>query len=339
MLRLFQSIFEKGGAAPGNRYPETLVTKAIERAIDGTDPRLRAVPGYERKLRPAVTRAIGHVVALVEGLPPSVEVSGAGYQADPRLALFFISPDHMREVVSADQALRDFLDTREGRVAEHITALLLLQIEERHVLGVETEGGIERRDVPQVTVSFGGRRLLDPAASEEVARRLLRRRAFDHLLGIALGHIITAAKERAELGQARTLLRRKLNVLKSAGWSFEPGEEGHQETPASIEAKVEDIERQLRALGGETGALGVYLDRLIEVLEGAERQLWKESRSLIVDRMGIKREQPSESAPEVSLEELHNAAGRTAIVLPIGIPRGEVRVRGDFVTEAKRYLG
>ena len=46
MLRLFQSIF--GKSATKGSYPESLVKAAIERAVDGTDPWIRAVSGYKK---------------------------------------------------------------------------------------------------------------------------------------------------------------------------------------------------------------------------------------------------------------------------------------------------
>ena len=59
MLRIFYSIF--GGDEEAGRYPDTLIKAAIERAVDGTDPWLRGLSGYPRKLRPAVLHAIDHV--------------------------------------------------------------------------------------------------------------------------------------------------------------------------------------------------------------------------------------------------------------------------------------
>ena len=69
MLKLFQSMFRPGADKLGT-YPEDLIERAVERAVDGTDRRLRAVSGYKKSLRPAVIRAIDHVVALVDALPP-----------------------------------------------------------------------------------------------------------------------------------------------------------------------------------------------------------------------------------------------------------------------------
>ena len=61
MLKLFQSIFRPGADKLG-AYPEDLIERAIERAVDGTDRRLRAVSGYKKSLRPAVVHAIETLV-------------------------------------------------------------------------------------------------------------------------------------------------------------------------------------------------------------------------------------------------------------------------------------
>jgi hypothetical protein len=55
--------------------------------------------------------------------------------------------------------------------------------------------------------------------------------------------------------------------------------------------------------------------------------------------MGIKRERATDTAPEIVLDELHSATGRTAIMLPVSIPPGELRPRSDLLAEAQRYLG
>ena len=73
MLKLFQSIF--GGGEQRGRYPESLIEAAIERTVDGTDPRLRALFGYKKHLRPSVIHAIDHVVALVNSIPAPLDAT------------------------------------------------------------------------------------------------------------------------------------------------------------------------------------------------------------------------------------------------------------------------
>ena len=53
MFRLLESIF--GGKGRRDAVvDEQIVTRALERLVDGTDPRLRTVPRYRSALRPAV---------------------------------------------------------------------------------------------------------------------------------------------------------------------------------------------------------------------------------------------------------------------------------------------
>lgn len=90
MLQLFQSIF---GASPDAAapYPPEL----IERAVDGTDPRLRALSGYRKKLRSAVIHAIDHVVTMVDGLPPALDLNPRSYGVDPEITAYFASKDEI----------------------------------------------------------------------------------------------------------------------------------------------------------------------------------------------------------------------------------------------------
>lgn len=338
MFELFRSFFATGGPAAG-KYPESLVTFAIERAVDGTDPRLRALPGYTRKLKGAVVHAIDHVIALVEGLPPAMDATRQSFGEDRRLAGYFPTADRLQEVLGAGGVLGDFVQRTGGIGSDRIVALMMMEKQERTVLGVEQQGDMVVYDVPQVTVGFSNHRLVDPADAEAETRRLLKRRAFDHLLGIALGRIEAAGKARAGLEQQCRLLGRKLRTLQAGGWTFDPAGAGQTADLPRLEAQLEDIQKQLRELGSDTGTLKFHLDTLNDVLGRAEEQLWTTHQSVIVDRKGVKREQPSDDAIELEFPELNNADGRRAVALLLSIPRGEVRRRSDRLADAQRYLG
>lgn len=338
MLGLFQSIFGTA-AVEGGRYPDELVHRAIERAVDGTDPRLRALPRYQKPLREAVIHALDHVVRLVEQLPPPAEISRQRYGTDPQLCAFFASVEHMQHVFNTDHALSDFLVGPAGPLSERVVALLLMEKQERRVLGMDLEGEILRRDVPQVTVNFTGHRLLDPTSTEEETRRLLKRRAFDHLLSLALRRIVSDRVQRADLEEQRTLLRRKLKALQDGRWGFEAADRRKKPDVAELEARLEAIEGRLLGLGADGGTLKAHLETLIDVLNRAEAGLWSTRVSLIVDRLGVKREQPAVGALELELDELCNVTGQTGIVRLVSLPRAAFPPRRDFVKEAKRYLG
>lgn len=321
MLRFLQSIF--GGVEQG-RYPESLVKAAIERAVDGTDPWLTAVSGYKKKLRPAVLRAIDHVVALVNELPPPMAVDLKSYDSDPRLKAFFMSTAEMRQIFGSDRNLADFLKGPGGNESQ-VIALLMMEKQERVGFGVALSGDVVMHDVPQVTVSFVGHRLVDPSESEEKTRRQLMRRAYDHLLSIALGSITIVKGEREELEGRRTLLNAKLDLLQRGGWGFD--ETGSTEVPRSavLEEQLAQIEAKLQEVGGDDRMLEVYLGIVADVLGRPEEYLWSRQETLIVDRLGIKRSEPADDAPELTLGVLSNAAGQSRVMTLVALSGEELR--------------
>ncbi len=317
MLRLFHSIF--GTHKADQRYPDTLINMAIERTVDGTDPWLRGLSAYRRKLRPAVVHAIDHVVTLVDNLGDVLELSRKSYGEDPQLRLFFISTTQMASLLKSDPRLSAFRNEA-GHAAEPIWALLVMACEQRQTFGVALQGETIVRDVSQVTVSMSGHRLLDPTADLAETRRLLKRRAFDHLLTLALAEITAAQHVREDLTQHRTLLQAKLDFLQRGGWGFESP--GHDIQPPEVELQrqLKEIDSQFLELGGDDRYLEKHLEILVDVLANAEQQLWAQPLPLIVDRMGIKHHAAAEDAPELTLTELHNKAGLRMVAQLVMVP-------------------
>ena len=321
MLRLLQSIF--GSDKQGN-YPESLVKEAIERAVDGTDPWLRAVSGYKKKLRPAVLRAIDHVVALVDGLTTPMPMSIGNYTDDRRLKSFFISATHMKKVLAGDENLAEFMEGP-GGAAPRIIALLAMEKQEKMIFGSAMSGDIVIKDVPQMTVSFDAHRFIDPSGDEAETRRNLMRRAYDHLLGLALKRLTNVKWEREDLERRRTLLQAKLNLLEREGWGFDPADSTEKLGVADVEKRVGEIEAQLQEIGGDDRMLETYLGIVADVLGRPEEHLWARSETIFVDRMGIKRSEASSDAPELTFSELYNAEGRSLVVMLVSLQGEELR--------------
>lgn len=321
MLRFLQSIF--GGVEQG-RYPESLVKAAIERAVDGTDPWLRALSGYKKKLRPAVVRAIDHVVALVDKLPPPLTVDLESYGTDPRLKAFFMSTAEMRQILGGDRSLADFLK-EPSAAASQVIALLMMEKQEKAGFGVALSGDVVVHDVPQVTVSFVGHRLIDPSENEEKTRRQLMRRAYDHLLGIALGRIATVKSEREDLERRRALLNAKLDLLQRGEWGFDEAGSAGVPPSAALEEQLAQIGAKLEEVGGEDRVLDVCLGIVSDVLGRPEEYLWSGQEKLIVDRLGIKRSEPADDAPELTLGVLHSSAGQNRVLTLVALSGKELR--------------
>jgi hypothetical protein len=334
-MRLFQSIFGRGETR--GRYPESLIEEATERALDGTDSRLRHLPGYRRRLRKPIVEAIDHVIALVDGLCPCVPAGRSEHGAEPRLAAMFASAEDMLDLFGRDAALADFLSSPDGANSPRVTALLLAEKVERSILGMDLVGDQVQRDVQQVAVSFRAHRLLDPRGDEQETRRQLKRRAFDHLLSLALTRIAEVRVEREDLTRQRDLLRRKLTALERGGWGFDAPEAGHAD-PAVLATELDAVTDQLDALGADEGVLEAHLEIVADLLGEAQRQLWADETTLYLDSMNIQRDERNPSARRIVWQELCNARGRRVAVLPISLAPGDLPPREDFVTMAERYL-
>jgi len=321
MLKLLQSIF---GTAKEGTYPESLVIEAIERAVDGTDPWLRSVSGYKKKLRPAVIRAIDHVVALVNSFPSPLPLDLSGFVDDDRLKGYFISAQHIKNVVSKDHCLAGFLQGPAGD-SPQIFALLAMEKEEKVIFGAELSGDIVIRDVPKVTVSFDAHRFVDPDTDEEKARRLLMRRAYDHLLSLALKRLAFVKSERKDLEQRRKLLQSKLNLLEREGWGFDSAGSGEKLTTAEVEERIGQIEAQLSAFGGDSSESETYLQIVADVLGKPEDYLLGTNETIFVDRMAIKHNEPSSDAAALTFTELRNAEGRQLAVILVTLRSEELR--------------
>jgi hypothetical protein len=55
--------------------------------------------------------------------------------------------------------------------------------------------------------------------------------------------------------------------------------------------------------------------------------------------MGIKQAQGGITAPEISLTELHNAAGQRLVARLVCIAKDTLPVQRDLLRDAERYLG
>lgn len=275
-------------------------------------------------------------MALVDGLAAPLSAGRDDFNADPRLATLFVSAAHMLEVLGRDRALAEFLKGYAGG-AGRLTALLLAERIEKNVLGMELTGEQVRRDVAQLSVSFRGHRLVEVADSEAETRRLLKRRAFDHLLSLALARIVEVREERADIARQRDVLRHKLVMLERSGWSFAEGE-GALSDPVNLQAELAEIEDQLEHLGSDAGVLNTHLDIVADLLGQAEQLLQEEPLSMRLDSMNIQRDAQDVTGRDIVLPEVHNARGHSSVLLLVSVIPGELPPRENLLATAHRYL-
>ena len=342
MLSFLSSLFAPDTSKSGG-VDKALIERATERAVDGTDPRLRALGNYRKQLREPVELAVRHVIELIDGLPEAVPLSRKRYSTDPCLRAFFASNDHLQEVLGGFRTISDYLKGLPGLPPHEIFGLLTLEWKERNILGIEQQGDRVRRDVQQVSVNFFNHRFACPSDNEAETSLELKKRAFDYLLKMALEKISATRGKHQELKREQQLLDKKLAAMKAGGWGLEtmlsPDEE-HAPDMGALAAKIDAVESELLALGTASGGLERNLDLLAEVLAQPAHWLYRDEVRMHLNAMGIKSD-ASSGGPvnDLQLIGLFSASGERRIVLPVRLLRSELPERPDFFKQASRYLG
>lgn len=148
------------------------------------------------------------------------------------------------------------------------------------------------------------------------SRRLLKRRAFDHLLSVALLQLTERKEEREALAGRKALLQTKLDIMQR-GSSFTQ-HTGAGEN-AKLQASLKDIEKKLATPGACEDVLAGNLATICDVLSKAENHLRLEDKVLCVDRMYVVHDNPSPSAPQIVFKDLHDSEGRQVTLQMVNI--------------------
>ena len=159
MLKLFSNLF--GRVETESALPSAVVKQLVERAVDGTDPRLRIVSGYARTLREPVIHAAEHVIGMIDGLAAPVALNPRALHECPILERILYSEVEARKILARDPALVDYREANPPLAP--ITALLVVQRSEKRGFGTGQVGDRTVRDMAQTTVSFTRHLLLEPA--------------------------------------------------------------------------------------------------------------------------------------------------------------------------------
>jgi hypothetical protein len=306
------------GTNSKGEYGKEVVDAEIQHAVESTDPWIRAVSGYKRKLRPAVMRAMNQVGSLVDEMPPAIVIDSNSYLTDPRLRQFFISTSDMWTVLR-NCITSSCLRGNQEWSAPWLYALLTMQKDEKSIVGAEVVGDIVMRDVLRHAVSFGSHQLIEPSESEDETRHKLKKRAFEHLLGLALRRITLVKSERENLQQCRALLQSKLKLMQRTGWGFQHLTAAGQTDSDTVEKLAGKIDAKLLELGGDDRVLEVHLDILIDVLGRSDEHLRVKKEKLIIDRMGIKYTEPVDGAQEVVFEIVCDSDELNLVCMPVAI--------------------
>lgn len=338
MIKLLESIFGRSPAT-NSKIDPALIRKATDRLVEGTDSRLKAVVGYQEKLRPAVERTVEYVIDMIDSLNEPAEVARANYLTDPRLRAFFSSVEHIREIVSSSVAINEFLNERGGVPFEPVYAVLAVRHEEQKTLGMKLVGDTIRRDVMQQVFDFQGHQLFVPNIKEDLSRWELKRLAYDELVSAALARVVAVREGHNIAWRERQLLEKKMRRLRDGRLGLAPTiEDLPQADTSSVEREIAQIEAELNRVTVTPTTLDDYIGVCADTLGSPETHLSLRSISITLDQMGRKVHEDASSARTLSLQEVSLSDGKKAILMPVRIDPAEIPPPRDFIKEARKRL-
>lgn len=343
MRAIFRFLFHPGRRGPSGGLPHFLVEAAIERTVDRTDKRLRALSSYRKTLRDPVAAAIRHVIRLVDQLPPAIDLSPRSYGREPTLRAAFASADHLRDTLGRLHTVRDYLNNPRHRLPAEIFGLMTMSQHRHHVLGMELQGDVVVRDVLQTAVSFSDFRFIAPADREMRTRRELKIRAFDFLLETTVQRIGTEKARRAGLILQRDRLRREIGNLESERNSRCASSRRRAQVGETVRLLRADLQKVDTGLGRYPAAqlsLEDSLEIIVSTLSRAADMLVARPLCETLDYRGIKiRGKKAASIPPLRAIEFTSPTGLKRAVFLGRIQRNDMPPPIDVVKRGESVLG
>lgn len=340
--RLVGLLLGAGAPDPAAAAEARLQDEAIELVVDIVEPRVKLHRGYRRRLRRGVATTIAYLRRLASQPGEPLALSRAAWAEDPRVNAFFATPDDVRAVLGRSRELRAFFARPEEAQTTEAYALLGMKREDRTVLANVLEQGVLRRDVLRTSVSFSEHRLTAPARIRAEVLREVGRRMLCALGQIALGRIIALDRAANRLEREKAYLAARLRLLNLA----RDGMQGIVEDPATLDAQVAAVERQLSDTLEEfiearsaLATLEGYMDQIDAVFSHPEQHLTLHWAPLRVNRLGLKVD-GADAEPGQELLVAEFALGETGrgVVALARCPRSEMPPEEDLLAGAERLL-
>lgn len=266
---------------------DEVVSKAVEKAVSLTNPRLKLIRSYHERLALPVKECVTSLRETMLALPPAIQVCDENWATEPVLRAFFAGAQEIPTTLGHSRNLRTFF--KKFPEAEHAYFVLGLTYNERHLCGLSLQGGINQQGATQTVVDFSVPRTRICGHTEEEVRRLLAAQSFEYLVAQAMVEIGETRSERLELEDSRNLIRARLRLLQQQG----PGLGSvFDAAPASteqlkLEAQLLDNERQMEELGSSQSVLENELECLCKVLEVPERYIRFERTQLRLSTLNV----------------------------------------------------
>lgn len=295
----------------------------IDRAADSADPRIRQLPGYEKKLAAGVGTAFEYCERIALAVPGPFFINRAKFASDPLVHALFGSADDIAAMLASSQPLRDYLAAHPAVTDQPIFALLGMRRSLNAGYGTRLAGDIIKRDEPQTTLNFSDHTLVEPTADLDSLHQRLAVTFFEGLLKGLTEQIET---QRQELFELREHLALDKAMRRSAG------EPEQAERFAQMQARIAEL--------GDGLMPAALIPRLNETLTSPAACLRMEPARYRIDRLGVVVEAGDQEtqADMVRFAELVSRDQRHWVVMCVRFEHSEAQAALAELNERRRYM-
>jgi hypothetical protein len=330
----------------GSSRPETPHDGEVERMtlrVIDLSPRLRLARGHEARLGAALAKTLAYLRELVAEFPAAHVANAAGWNSDPYLRAFFVSPDDIGMVLSRSTELAAFFEQAPG--AHEASAVLGMGMNERKTLGVALEGDRTRSDVAQTTLSFCDHQIRICAGSDADLRQEIVRRMVDQLAIEGMSRIAAESVRRDVLQEEHALLATRLRLLDRQGTGMRSVMGGDSEVDAGelarLRERLEENDQALKNLGPRSESLNRQLDGMCEVFADAGKLIHVKPRRLRLSPMNVvlPEQGPDEGCVlDLEIARVPGDPPRERAFALVRVARGDVPQPRNLLDEAARLL-
>jgi hypothetical protein len=295
----------------------------IDRAANSADPRIRQLPGYEKRLVAGVGAAFEYCERIALAVPGPFFINRAKFASDPLVHALFGSADDIAAMLAASQPLRDYLAAHPAVPDQPIFALLGMRCSLNAGFGTRLAGDIIKRDEPQTTLNFSDHTLMEPTADLD---SLHQRLAVTFYEGLLKGLTEQIETQRQELFELREHLALDKAMRRSAG-----GPE-QAERFGQMQARIAEL--------GDGLMPAALIPRLNETLTSPEACLRLAPAHFRIDRLGVVVEAGDHEAQAdmIRFAELVTRDPRRWVVMCVRFEHGEAQAALAELSERRRYM-
>jgi hypothetical protein len=305
-----------------NRTAEIL--NAVESVVDGTDSKIRLVPGYKKQLQNNILYSLEFADDLVKQIPEAIEVSRSTFASDPYVNAFFTNVTDLQSIFSHSSEIQDYMADTDDNA--RCCALLCMNRTEKTVMGMELSGDMLKRDVLQVAVSFADHRIYSPAPSEPEAREGLKNCLFQGLVTNALERIMTLRLASHRLQSKHQMLHSRLRRYKQTTRGTKQGTRNGTNIARDIEETSLELERiEKKMMNSPLLTPQVMLEQVMDLFSKPDDFVRIRKFPLSLNKMGIKiNDNSSQPCNKLELTEVIFSSESPRVVTLATFPRQEL---------------